>query len=162
MTQFLQSIFGRIEETFQRVPSLNETFDPLGLSGFEARVGGIELPDAQKWLNQRPYRLGSWLELQDAPTAAVAERLRPRVGVSNRLRPCLPNEGRKHASLREGGLADPRIAEENWKLALRRRERLDHLDCFGVPTEEEVHIRFGHSRKAAIGGGVPPQLLRLR
>ena len=114
----------------QRVPSLNETSIHSACRVSTARVGGIELPDRRNGSTSDLYRLGSWLELQDAPTAAVAERLRPRAGVSNRLRPCLPNEGRKHASLREGGLADPRVAEENWKLALRRRERLDHLDCF--------------------------------
>jgi hypothetical protein len=162
LAQLLQPALGRVEQIAQPGPAFDQAVDPLGLPRCEARVRGIELPQPNERLDQRPDRLRPRLQSEEAPAPAVVKDLRPGGGGFRRIDPILPHQRRQHARLRERGFADPRIAQQDGKLVRRRGQRADHLGGLTAAAEEEVRVGFRHGGKAAVGRGVPPQLARRR
>src|SRR5262249_57094491 len=70
LAQLLQPALGRIEQIAQRVPAFDQAVDPLGLPCCEARVRGIELPQPNERLDQRPDRLRPPPQSDEAPPPA--------------------------------------------------------------------------------------------
>ena len=69
---------------------------------------------------------------------SLFEIWRPRV-----FGPGLALERRQHARLRERGLADARIAEQDREPVARRCEHIENFNCFALPAEEEQRVELG-------------------
>src|SRR5436190_24308110 len=89
----------------------------------------------EKHFDQRLEWLGTRLEREEAPAAAVRKGARPLRRVLDAIGPGLALERRQHARLRKRGLADPRIAEQHREPVPRRSERREPVDCFPLPAE---------------------------
>ena len=161
LPQLLVTPLGRVQEMAKAELAFEEPCHPLVLPPRPQRIGGFEPPGAQEFLDQRLDRFRPRPQREETPAAAVAKRLRPcACDALGRLRPVLARERGERAGLRERGLADAGIADQDRQPLGARLERPDHLDGLARPPEEEIAVGFRHGGEAAIRRGVPPQLAR--
>ncbi len=154
-----QVAVGLVEQAREAVPAGEEARHPGGLERLAVGIAPGEVPLLEEALDQTLERRRARAHGQHAETAAAGETRRPG-GAGDAVRPGLPLERGKHASLGDGGLADAGIAEQHRHLVGVPGKRGEYLDRLGLAAEEVVAVGFRHREQAAIGRGVPPQFVR--